>query len=1506
MGKFKNNTKVDAHPNEFCAHDIIKEDQEPVLSPEDREALRVEEAIVRTRLKKYNDKVRSNTRAFTPLTEPYQDYADSELIYIPLVFHQFSNNDPEWWYSTSNLPAGHTDSTYPEEFYIEVVDYLNAYLDGTNLPEIGNLGAHKFHPDHGVVSKLRFKIATHLPSTYVSNFLSTTPNHSFVEMGALNGETSFYHTNPAIEAAVASADAAVAVALIAKDAIYNAQIEAGKTEGEALTVLFQSDAYKAYSDAIYIQSLGGLMECGPNGAILTYNIDDLDSCKMALMHALEVEDSSLYPTACSDAACLDNLSDGGACKSEPTTPFGMVSGARKDYYGSLYKHAEEVGGMGNRIPVMNVWTTIGQLQQSTLWSGLGFQPGGTHNGNVYMDQSTRFEGSSSFYAEILLHELGHALGLPHTFQGGAVRSLKNKVVPAFKFPLVDHTYIEDAGASYLSAVTFGYSHSGCDENVRIISEVISDITIGDLFHTMGAYTPAGNGYSSGEEEDDSFAIPISKLIGFEGEGMSLLGSLDCILNGTPLLVTFSGAYYMNISMSTLEEMRALPHDFVVAPAGSEISFMPFHYGLRKYMRINWEEGDWATGDHMTIPINVTPQGSFVINIMYNKVYDDNMPYNLEFRVTLDGEEVIVGTTEGVGGGPWEDAISYSLDVANALPEVSLSGITDVSVYSSTAIGVQDFSVVGGSLNSIDVVIEEDHADLSVDEATFVNLFYSEILNSIDINSKAAFQRSFADGVILKNTASTAGNGNSFSDAEQSRRISLWEQTLNLPSFWGGSVDETQVNSQGNASLVFNKTITEEAYSDLESLEITNDLNTPETNFQFTSVTGVPAILVYSSSVEYQNQSYWDKIHIPVSTSVSPLGDVYLVIGFSHFERPIAVTQVFTYGGDTRQSYGVSDLNDDLELIIPIGDVSSIVISPNITPNPIEEYSIITSIKTTVTGSLIKTKTHVPFCHPNGDGSTSDVFDEFWHINFNWLDENYPVYPDNWPTDKAYNQFLDDGVTPLCPCLYATQSYTLYNSFRTNIPIEGSSFLKTIANMYEFTGYFYAGFWRSIFDTESMYEQSHMDFSNTRDVLANGHAPLFGYYGFSPYQGMPASFKLNFDADSEDFYIYDDLLSDTPRVITSGKTSYSELLTRVMLGSSAPEDDNYNPFKVDVADDITDPYLFSMDYLNEDNPFHGTQTSVGVVDVRFMHHAMNYNRYVQPIVDGEFTFSQEVMSAKRILYSPEGIFRVEAIYDGGRGKWGFIDRFSKLTDFKNSSSTSPDIQTALQEITDRVVAFEPDALFGCTDVDAINYNSTVTYNDGSCMFPGDDCLQDTLVIEICLDQNLLTCNTIVDENIINSFLPGEEFSELHYTLEHPYVENCVGGGIQYHINNAEKCVYGEWGVEGCLLVGDTTLEDIPAEALSLDCPGGARYTITSNTYTSGGMYFDGTGASYTGNYSFRSDNLAYSGSAHTSGVRLYTEKQLSVPKTSSDSLLALAKKFEKIRKNIENICKFVKL
>jgi len=268
--------------------------------------------------------------------------------------------------------------------------------------------------------------------------------------------------------------------------------------------------------------------------------------------------------------------------------------------------------------------------------------------------------------------------------------------------------------------------------------------------------------------------------------------------------------------------------------------------------------------------------------------------------------------------------------------------------------------------------------------------------------------------------------------------------------------------------------------------------------------------------------------------------------------------------------------------------------------------------------------------------------------------------------------------------------------------------------------------------------------------------------------------------------------------------------------------------------------------------------------------------------------------------------VEAIYDGGRGKWGFIDRFSKLTDFKNSSSTSPDIQTALQEITDRVVAFEPDALFGCTDVDAINYNSTVTYNDGSCMFPGDDCLQDTLVIEICLDQNLLTCNTIVDENIINSFLPGEEFSELHYTLEHPYVENCVGGGIQYHINNAEKCVYGEWGVEGCLLVGDTTLEDIPAEALSLDCPGGARYTITSNTYTSGGMYFDGTGASYTGNYSFRSDNLAYSGSAHTSGVRLYTEKQLSVPKTSSDSLLALAKKFEKIRKNIENICKFVKL
>ena len=69
------------------------------------------------------------------------------------------------------------------------------------------------------------------------------------------------------------------------------------------------------------------------------------------------------------------------------------------------------------------------------------------------------------------------------------------------------------------------------------------------------------------------------------------------------------------------------------------------------------------------------------------------------------------------------------------------------------------------------------------------------------------------------------------------------------------------------------------------------------------------------------------------------------------------------------------------------------------------------------------RTRIPFCIPNPDGTPSNDYDEFWMYNMNWLNPDYPPYPYDWSTQKIYDQYEADGSTPLCPCLYAAQTYS---------------------------------------------------------------------------------------------------------------------------------------------------------------------------------------------------------------------------------------------------------------------------------------------------------------------------------------------------------------------------------------------------------------------------------------------------------------------------------------------------
>ena len=98
-----------------------------------------------------------------------------------------------------------------------------------------------------------------------------------------------------------------------------------------------------------------------------------------------------------------------------------------------------------------------------------------------------------------------------------------------------------------------------------------------------------------------------------------------------------------------------------------------------------------------------------------------------------------------------------------------------------------------------------------------------------------------------------------------------------------------------------------------------------------------------------------------------------------------------------------------------------------TPHTIEQEFIPANRK----GPAITSR--VPFCVPNEDGTPSNVFDPFWFANINWRDPKNRAYPENWPVTKLYDEFDSEGA-PLCPCLYAEQSYYRDGQLVTYTPI----------------------------------------------------------------------------------------------------------------------------------------------------------------------------------------------------------------------------------------------------------------------------------------------------------------------------------------------------------------------------------------------------------------------------------------------------------------------------------------
>tara|TARA_R110000822_G_scaffold88285_5_gene204564 strand:- start:256 stop:2208 length:1953 start_codon:yes stop_codon:yes gene_type:complete len=570
-------------------------------------------------------------------------------------------------------------------------------------------------------------------------------------------------------------------------------------------------------------------------------------------------------------------------------------------------------------------------------------------------------------------------------------------------------------------------------------------------------------------------------------------------------------------------------------------------------------------------------------------------------------------------------------------------------------------------------------------------------------------------------------------------------------------------------------------------------------------------------------------------------------------------------------------------------------------------------------------TRIPYCKLDENGNQTDVYDDFWAINGNWLKSEYPEYPPNTSTNEMHN-------IEYCPCLHAVQFYDNGDGIIQSTSLLEDALLRdihiaSINNVYPKPSYLMV----SSLNRGTDY-LSDASFSGSEVVSNNGYVPIFGFCGLHmrlKEHTLQGNHVNLYDANGhyiKETYATDRVADVAPQNHRTGswKFHFMEHL-KFIKGSADVASPYYNPYKLngnDLGEEVLDALGGFLDPTNT-SLLEGAEMYGSPINYSTMYECMQYARSFSGPETGDLSealiglhHSDDVaygsMGYRRSCYSPDQISIVEAVVDLGLGMLGRARVYGELIGLGATPSPEDLFTPIFDDIVEMIETEDLSAYIGCTDPLALNYNADAEISSyRNCLYPVTDCSAETAIINICLDTSPLTCSDMLSsEELLEAFIAEGDTesillsSDIYPTFEG---EGCIGGGFKYVVDNS-LCTYGSLDIEGCL-VGEVPSEDIISSGHEyvLICPDTeVRSSVLPNLYTFGDIYFTFNGDPYVGPYVYRVGELVWAGTMYNTTFRLYTKEQLAFAKINTLDVSVDVIKFFKIKENIENICKFVKL